>query len=219
MSELHRRERNTSWDDRYAASHYIYGTAVNEWVATVLEENPHLSALRSDGDRPTALELACGEGRNAVYLAKRGFSVTAVDMSEVGIEKTQRLAADNSVQINAVCDDALTWRSDSEFDVVVATWFHVPADRKPPMFLAIRDAVKPGGTLIAEWFHPDQRRRGFTSGGPPAPEMMLTPDELREGLSGFTIDRLTHHERTIREGPKHDGPASVVSIAARKQSD
>lgn len=219
MSELQQRKQKTAWDDRYAAPHYIYGTTANDWIATVLDDNPHLAVLRPDGSRPTALELACGEGRNAVYLAKRGFSVTAVDMSEVGIEKTQRLAADNAVQMNAICGDALTWRSDLEFDLVVATWFHLPADRKPAMFLAIRDAVKPGGTLIAEWFHPDQRRRGYTSGGPPAPEMMFTLGEVREGLSGFTIDRLIHRERTIREGPKHDGPASVVSVVARRRDN
>lgn len=220
MNEFGRKERGTTpWDERYAAAHYIYGTEVNEWVATVIDENPQLTAARPDGSMPSALELACGEGRNAVYLAERGVAVTAVDLSNVGIEKTRRLADARSVNVAAICDDALTWRSKSRFDIVVATWFHLPAEKKPDIFCAIREALKPGGTLIAEWFHPDQRRKGFTSGGPPTPEMMFTPTEIREGLSGFTVDRLEHAERVIREGPKHDGPASVVSLLARKQSE
>ncbi len=219
MSESSPKDRPMTWDDRYAASHYIYGTDVNQWVAAVLEENPRLTATRADGGKPTALELACGEGRNAVYLADLGFEVTAVDMSAVGIEKTQRLASDKGVTVNAVCADALTWRPSSRFDLVVATWFHLPEDRKPNIFVAIREALRTGGTLIGEWFHPDQRHKGYTSGGPPRPEMMFTADEIRQGLSGFTIERLTHTERIIREGPKHDGLASVLSVVARKERD
>ncbi len=200
---------STPWDSRYSTDSYVYGTDVNEFVASSLEQ----AAVRA-GAR--VVELACGEGRNAVYLARQGFQVTAVDSSRVGLEKTLTLAARHGVTVETVCADALAWRPEAPFDVLVTTWFHVHPDRKNDLFRAITNAMRPGGMLIAEWFHPDQRRKGFTSGGPPDPDMMFTKEELIDGLSGFSIDDIAHTERTLSEGSWHTGLASTVAVRATR---
>ena len=205
------------WDRRYSGDTYIYGTRPNTWLTEILSEPLPLDYPADTGRPLRALEAAGGEGRNAVYLAERGFSVTAVDVSRVGTEKTLALAERRGVTVNAICADALAWRPQTPFDLVVTTSFHVPENQKTALFRALDAAVRPGGVLIAEWFHPEQRTQGFTSGGPPYPEMMFTLDEIRRGLTRFTFERLEHTEKELREGPKHDGPASVVSVLARKR--
>ncbi|TVQ24893.1 MAG: class I SAM-dependent methyltransferase [Spirochaetaceae bacterium] len=202
-------DTQSPWDARFAGTDYIYGTEANAWVVEALQRYPAIRGGR-------ALELACGEGRNAVYLAEQGYAVTAVDSSPVGLEKTRALAQSRGVSVKTVCADALAWRAEEPFDLVVATWFHVAPERKQDLFRTIREAVRPGGVLIAEWFHPEQRLTGLTSGGPPDPAMMFTVEELQAGLPDFTFDSLTHAQRTISEGPKHSGPASIISLAAKR---
>ncbi len=211
MQNQEPRNPSNSWDARFDTDHYVYGTEANEHVVEALSRMPGRKQGR-------AVELACGEGRNAVYLAQQGFHVTAVDSSSIGLEKTQRLANEHGVCVETICADALLWRPETPADILVTTWFHVPAEQKTALFRALTEAVRPGGVIIAEWFHPDQRNKGFTSGGPPLPEMMFTKDELEAGLSSFSFETLKHSERRIEEGPKHSGLASTVVVTATRVS-
>ncbi|WP_457207962.1 class I SAM-dependent methyltransferase, partial [Nocardioides sp. P5_C9_2] len=105
------------WDARYAASELVWSRGPNQQVAT---ECAGLAPGR-------AVDLACGEGRNAIWLASLGWEVTAVDFSQVALDKGRRLAG--AVAVDWVCADATQWRGEG-FDLAVAAYFQVPADAR-----------------------------------------------------------------------------------------
>jgi SAM-dependent methyltransferase len=100
---------SSHWDDRYAAAEYV-------WKA---DPNVFLAAEAATLPVGRAVDLACGEGRNAVWLAEQGWTATGVDFSDVGLDKGRRLAADRGVDVTWVCADATTWTPpDDGYDFV-----------------------------------------------------------------------------------------------------
>lgn len=212
------------WDRVYADDAYHYGTRPNDWVKEAIERYMIDRAWFHDLglDDPSevhVVELAAGEGRNAVWLAQQGFDVTAFDRSYRGSEKTTSLSETKDTLVTARTDDVLDlvqtaegWRGFAH--VVVSTFFHVPPERKGELLAAHRAFVRPGGLLIAEWFHPDQRLHGYRSGGPPSAEMLFTPEEIRAAFSDWSILVCRRLERDLDEGPGHRGPGVVTQLAA-----
>lgn len=205
-----RENPGTFWDQRYNGEEYRFGTEPNVFLKTAL----HL--LRPHG---TVLELACGEGRNAVAWAVEAGHVTAVDASAVGIEKARRLAAERRVAVEWVQADLLAWRPTQRYDAVITSFLHTPVDQKRRWFSLMRDAVAPGGFIAGEWFRPEQRTDGYTSGGPPDPAMMVSADELRREFSGFHIELLEELVYNLNEGRGHGGPAAVIRVIARAPAE
>ena len=105
-----------AWDERYAASELVWSREPNQFVASELADLPP----------GVAVDLAAGEGRNAIWLASRGWSATAVDFSQVALDKGARLAED--LDVTWVCADATTWQAPRPVDLVVMAYFQVPAD-------------------------------------------------------------------------------------------
>jgi len=106
------------WNDRYAAQELLWGAEPNRFL---VEE------LREVAPRGRALDLACGEGRNAIWLAKLGWVVTAVDYSQVAIERARRLAAEQHVDIEWILADVTSFApAASEFQLVVIAYLHLP---------------------------------------------------------------------------------------------
>ena len=146
------------WEARYATDTYVYGTDPNDFLRESLTQLPTGPALR----------LAEGEGRNAVFLAKSGFEVHSVDLTEAGVAKTRRLAQDRGVQVHASVGDLATFDIGVErWDLIVSIFAHMPATvrRDPQQRAAV--ALKPGGLLVLEAYTPDQSGRG--TGGPTSP--------------------------------------------------
>ncbi|MFW5694177.1 MAG: class I SAM-dependent methyltransferase [Alkalispirochaeta sp.] len=214
------------WNDQFADSEFRYGTKVNAWVEEAVGRyvlNGHWFAnLGVDSpDELSVIELAAGEGRNSVWLAEQQFQVTAFDQSPQGGEKTRRLAAHRDAVLTIRTDDAIDLGLNSPgwqgyADVVISTFFHTPPDRKRAMFTAHRNLVRPGGLVIAEWFHPDQRLWGYTSGGPPQPEMMVSVPELRTAFGEWHILECRVRLRELSEGYGHVGEGIVTQFAAQK---
>ena len=106
------------WDQRYSEEEFAYGTAPNDFLR---DEYSRIPA----GGR--VLCLAEGEGRNAVFLAKQGYAVTAVDLSPVGLEKAQNLAFENGVEISIKVVDLAEFELGHEvWDGIVSIAAHVP---------------------------------------------------------------------------------------------
>ncbi|MFP4510136.1 MAG: SAM-dependent methyltransferase [Spirochaetaceae bacterium] len=205
------------WDSRYDTNDYLYGETPNRFIRDsclgLLHKSPGGSARRIE----SVIELACGEGRNAVFLAGLGLTVTAVDSSTVGLAKARSLAERSGHVIETIADDALSWTPERAADLVVSSWFHVRPEDKSRLFASLTRVTAPGAYIVCQWFHPDQRRNGLTSGGPPDPEMMFEPEEIAAGLDGLDIVLLSHGREWIDEGPKHKGEASVTSVIARRR--
>jgi len=192
------------WDDRYADSDYLFGTAPNDFLKSVAERLPPNSRI---------LCLADGEGRNGVYLATLGHKVTAVDQSRVGLEKAKKLAKQKQVSIETIKADLAEYDLGVEsWDCIVSIFFHIPSSVRAHIYPRIITALKPGGILILESYTPEQLNHG--TGGPPIAELMLTKDELAQYFSEMNLEHLQELEREVIEGTGHTGLASVVQLLA-----
>lgn len=194
------------WDDKFAGRDYVYGT----------EPNAFLVSQRHRLERGQEVQaVADGEGRNGVWLAQQGLRVTTVDGSPVAVQKALKLALDRRVNIRAQVADLADWAWPvAAFDAVVAVFIHFPPETRRDMHHAMYAALKPGGLLVMEVFHPDQLDYG--SGGPPVREMLYDAETLRSDFQGMEILELDEVETELDEGPLHRGLARTTRLVARR---
>ena len=193
------------WDERYSEPGFAYGTAPNEFLASVADRIP----------RGKILSLAEGEGRNAVYLASLGYQVTGVDGSEVGLRKAGELATERGVSITTIHADLSTFEIvPGQWDGIIACYCHVPSAIRIPLHQAAVRGLKPGGVFVLEAFSKEQLSYG--TGGPQSLDMLMSLDELQQELAGLEFVHAVQIERKVQEGRGHTGLASVVQILAFK---
>jgi len=195
------------WDERYSTPDYLFGTEPNAFLASQAD-------LLVPGQ--SALAVADGEGRNGVWLASKGLTVTAFDASAVGLHKAKRLAAENGVNVDyrlASIED-WTW-TENRFDVVVAIFIQfAPPELREKIFAGIKQCLKPGGLLLLQGYTPKQLEYG--TGGPPTGENLYTRRLLEDAFAGFEIMRLEEYDSEIREGSGHSGMSALIDLVARK---
>ncbi len=193
------------WNQRFGGAAYLYGTAPNDFVAQVADRIP----------AGPVLCLAEGEGRNAVFLAGRGHAVTAVDMSAVGLEKAQALAARQGVRITTIVADLATFAiGRGGWSGVVASWAHLPLQLRRRVLGDVVRGLRPGGVIVLEAYTPAQLRYG--TGGPKDSDLLMTLAALREELAGLEFEIGREIEREVLEGSGHTGWSAVVQVLARK---
>ena len=192
------------WDGRYGADgDYVYGIEPNDFLAESVADLP-------PGD---ALCLADGEGRNGVYLASLGHTVTSVDMSEVGMAKAAKLAEDRGVAVaTAVADLAEFDLGENRWDLIVSVFAHTPPTIRQGVHRRIASALRPSGLFVLEAYTPDQVGRG--TGGPPDAEMTMTLAGVRSELVDMTIRVGRERIRSVVEGVGHTGEGAVVQVVA-----
>lgn len=195
----------TFWDERYGVDGYAYGREPNDF-------------LRAEADRIPQGPVLClveGEGRNAVFLAKRGHAVTAVDFSAEGLRKTERLARELGVTVTTLQADLADFVPPTGgFAGIVAIWAHLPAEVRRRVHGWVPQALQPGGVYVLEAYTPDQLPLG--TGGPKDVSLLMTLDALRSELAPLSIDIGREVRREIQEGPFHAGPSATVQVLARR---
>jgi 2-polyprenyl-3-methyl-5-hydroxy-6-metoxy-1,4-benzoquinol methylase len=196
-----------TWNSRFEAEGYLFGTEPNAWL------REHADVWRP-GQR--VLSVADGEGRNSVWLARRGLVVDAFDIAEVGVAKARRMAAEQGVSVNfAVADcDLLEW-PEAVYDGVAAIFvqFADPAMRER-LFANIQRCLKPGGVLVLQGYTPKQLE--YKTGGPPIASHLYTPDLLRDAFGGTEIIELREYEAEIAEGSAHRGWSALIGMVAKQ---
>ena len=202
-------EQEHMWSTRYrdAGEDYVFGTTANRFLAAQ-------SALLGSGR--TALSVADGEGRNAVWLAEQGLRVTAPEISPVALEKARKLAAGRHVEVDFVLADAVAWDyPEAAFDFVVGIFiqFADPVQRAH-IFAGMARALRPGGHLIVQGYTPKQLE--YRTGGPSAVENLYTAELLRTAVAGLDIVHLQEYEDVLDEGVGHKGQSALVGLVARK---
>lgn len=193
------------WNERFAEKGYVYGTMPNEWLRQQLEVLPAGRLLLP----------AEGEGRNAVYAAERGWTVTGIDYSTSGRDKATALAAQRGVSIDYQIGDVLKYPYPvSTYDAAALIYSHFPQPDRLKAWPGIIAAVKPGGWLIIEVFRKEQL--GLSSGGPKTLDLLYSKAEILSEFSGIDWHILDDAEVILDEGPYHKGEAKVLRGLGRR---
>ena len=191
------------WDARYAKGQ-VWSSEPNRFFAEVVES--------LDAPPGRAVDLACGEGRNAVWLAERGWTVTAVDFSGVGIERGRAGAAARGAEVTWVVADLASYDLGSRaWDLVAHVYLHWPTAEREPFLRRGADAVAPGGTLVVVGHDRDNIVHGH--GGPQDPDVLTTPDEQAAlfAAAGLEVVRAERVLRRITLEPGHGAAPDAAS--------
>jgi len=199
-----------TWNRRFEAPGFVFGTEPNAWL------RDH-AAHWQEGQQ--VLCVADGEGRNSVWLARRGLRVDAFDIAEVGVAKARSFAASAGVSVNysvANCDSHF-W-TEAAYDGVAAIFvqFADPALRAR-LFAHIERSLRPGGTLVLQGYTP--RQLEYKTGGPSIASHLYTETLLRDAFSGMDILELREYEAELSEGAGHNGRSALVGMVARRRID
>ena len=153
-----------------------------------------------------ALDLACGAGRNAVWLAERGWRVTGVDFSAVALDEARNLAADRHVTVEWVEGDVLEWEPPAEsFELVLVLYLQVPSGERRLVLEHASHALVSGGSLLVMGHHSDNLSDGW--GGPSNPRVLYTAEELASDIVALDVERA---ERVLRPVATDDGEQTAI---------
>lgn len=179
---------SAAWDRRYADRELV-------WTG---EPNRFLVAEAAALPPGRALDVACGEGRNAVWLAERGWQVAGVDFSEVGLEKARELAKSRDVQARWVAADLLDYTPEPRaFDLVLVFYLQVSAARRRAIVRTVAEAVAPGGLFLLVAHDSSNLEHGH--GGPQNPAVLYSAGDVAGDLdgSGLKIERAQTVRRPV----------------------
>jgi tellurite methyltransferase len=181
------------WDQRFKEKKFAFGKKAHPFLRRYI-------ALLPKGK---ALDLAAGEGRNAIFLAQQGFEVDAVDISEIALTKTQELAGKREVRVHTILADLDTYQiKRGEYDLITNFYF---LNRN--IIPRIKRGLKKGGVVIFETYLLEHRR--LHTGGPKNPKYFLKANELLQLFKGSRI--LVYREGIFEEGGKRKAIASLIA--------
>jgi SAM-dependent methyltransferase len=199
----------TEWDGRYGNSELLWGADPNRFVAAELQ----------DATPGRALDVACGEGRNAIWLAARGWEAVGVDFSRVALERAAELAERAGVANRVrwvtadVVEDPLPT---GPFDAVVVAYLHLPAPARQKVVAAAAGELSAGGRLVVVGHDLTNLTEGV--GGPQDPTVLFTPDDVVDDLHTLTDVTIERSERVRRTVPTPEGERQAVDalVVARR---
>jgi len=183
--------RRADWDARYAEKDLVWTAEPNRFL---VEEVEGMAPGR-------ALDLACGEGRNALWLAARGWTVTAVDFSPVALDKARRIAAHRGVEAEWVESDVLEYvPGRGRYDLVAILYLQLPEPELRGVLDRAAAAVAPGGTLLLIAHDVLNLTEGHA--GPKDPAVLTTPEAVARALPDLVIERADRVRRPIDDAPR-----------------
>jgi SAM-dependent methyltransferase len=196
-----------AWDERYGGDGLLWRADPNRFLVAEVAELPP----------GRALDVACGEGRNAVWLAGQGWTVTGVDFSRVALDKARRLADSHGVTVEWVNADVGDWEPPAgRYDLVVVFYLHLPAERRRAVHARAASALAPGGTMLVVGH--DLANLDGGHGGPQDPAVLFTHEDVASDLAGLDIVRA---ERVRRAVTTDGGEVEAIDALVRavRQSD
>ncbi len=200
---------SSAWDARYA------NTPGLVWSA---EPNRFVVEAVAGLTPGAALDLAAGEGRNAAWLAERGWRVTAVDFAPVAVARGRELAARRGVTVEWRVADVTAYRPvPGSYELVLISYLHLPAADLAGVLAAARRALRPGGTLVVVGHDLANLRDG--TGGPQDPAVLLTPETVVDGLAGLRIQRAETARRPVPTGDGGTVDALDTVVVATRPAD
>ncbi|HEY4075066.1 MAG TPA: class I SAM-dependent methyltransferase [Herbaspirillum sp.] len=189
-------EKSPHWDSRFSEPGYAYGEEPNDFVVEMCQ-------AMHGGD---ALSLCEGEGRNAVYLARLGFRVTAVDFSEVGLAKARALADKHGVTINTIVADLADFDPGiGRWDLVLSIFAQPPSAVRQGLYRRMHQALRAQGKLVLE-----TKVEANAAGDSRYPGAQILGTEM----APLRIAVAREQERELREGRYHLGLQRTAQIVA-----
>ena len=190
--------KREDWDLRYAA-------VENLWA---LKPNRFLVAEVADLPPGRAIDLACGEGQNAIWLATLGWEVAGVDYSEVAVAKARARAERDGVDVTFTCADLVAFEPErAAYDLVLVLYLHIPSTERVSVHAKAAGALAPGGTFLLLGHDLSNLTHGV--GGPSDPDILYTADEIRAELPGLAIQKATTVLRDV-DGEDRDAIDTIV---------
>jgi SAM-dependent methyltransferase len=194
--------KRAEWNRRYADTELLWTASPNRFLVAEVGELP----------RGRALDLACGEGRNAVWLAEQGWTVVGVDFADVALAKAARLAAERGVDVELVHADLLQYEPQRlGYGLVVVLYLQLPADERRRVLARAAAAVAPGGTFLLVGHDLDNLEHGH--GGPSDARVLFTPEDVAAELPGLEVVRAQRVLRPVDGAPR---PAIDALVRARR---
>lgn len=192
---------NNFWNDRYKSDEYFYGEEPNVFIKE--------QAFRLINHNKV-IAFAEGEGRNAIFLAKQGHKVTAIDYSEDGLEKTKKLAKKHNVEVHTKKVDLL---ADSlpvdEYDAAIMVFGHFHND-----YQKMIQTIKPGGLIMFEVY--SKKQINYRTGGPKDVDMLYDPIDILNWCEEHEVIHFFNGEQERVEGKGHTGLADVIQVVISK---
>jgi 2-polyprenyl-3-methyl-5-hydroxy-6-metoxy-1,4-benzoquinol methylase len=181
------------WDKRFVRKEFALGKEPNAFL------KKHISLL----PKGKALDMATGEGRNAVFLAQHGFDVDALDISGKGLKKARKLAREKGVKVNTLLVDLDHYQIEKDRYDLIANFYFL----KRRLIPRIRKGLRKGGKVIFETYLLEHRT--LATGGPKQAKYFLKPNELLRLFKDFRI--LFYREGVFREGGRRKAIASLIA--------
>jgi SAM-dependent methyltransferase len=199
------------WDDRYKAEDFAYGIAPNNYLQEQIEKlNPDAILFPAEG-----------EGRNAIFAAKLGWSVSAFDISEEGRNKALRLAENNNVLLDYQVGELETLDfQEAQFNAIALIYAHFPAAIKSEIHKQLDKLLRKDGIIIFEAFskkHLEYVTKNEKVGGPKDIESLFSIEEIKADFPNYEIIELEEKEIELNEGLFHNGTGSVIRFVGRKK--
>jgi SAM-dependent methyltransferase len=202
---------STTWDKKYKDSELLWSADANIWVKDLTQDLP----------AGTALDIAAGEGRNALWLAARGWEVTAVDFSVVALQRARALADEHlgrdADRLTTLEADVETWVPKvRSYDLVLVAYLHLPEQLRRSVMRAAAEAVASGGTLLVVGH--DLENLGSGHGGPQNPEVLYRPSDIVADIepAGLIVDRSETAARSVTDGQGQPAEALDALVVARR---
>jgi SAM-dependent methyltransferase len=195
-----------AWNQRYADAELVWSADANRFLVEAVTALPP----------GRALDLGAGEGRNAIWLAERGWHVTAVDFSDIGLQKARRLAEARGVEVDWIEANLRSYQPErAAFDLVVLVYIHLPGDERRAVVRRAADAVAAGGTLLVIGHDRTNLQEGY--GGPQDPTILFSPDDVTDDLAGIDELRVMRADRVMRPVMTADGERNAIDALVRAE--
>ena len=202
---------STTWDKKYTDSELLWSADANIWVQD----------LAKDLAPGIALDVAAGEGRNALWLVARGWQVTAVDFSAVALQRARTLAetrfGTDAERLTTLEADVQTWVPPARaYDLVLVAYLHLPGKQRGVVMRAAAEAVAAGGTLLVVGH--DLENLGSGHGGPQNPVVLYRPGDIVTDIepAELIVDRSETVRRPMTDGQGQPVDALDALVVARR---
>ena len=193
------------WEERYSREEFAYGTLPNIFFKEQIDKL-----------KPGKLLLIGeGEGRNAVYAARLGWYVDAVDFSEAARKKALKLAETNNVKINYYVDNLEDFIPQVNFyNAVGLIFIHLNNNLRDKVNKRCIESLRPGGKIILEAF--EKKQLGRNSGGPQNPDLLYSLEDIKLSFSNLNSELIKKQVKNLNEGEFHSGEAAVIQFVGIK---